>query len=63
MRNELPLKLHKQSVKMLDGQAINPRRRAEKIEMAQLGFTNKKRYRGWQKDQRRLRKMMAVTNV
>lgn len=37
-------------------EAVNLQRRAERTEMAELGFNTKKQYRKWQKKERRFRK-------
>ena len=42
-------------------EAVNPKRRAEKNEMQQLGIKTKKAYRKWQKkERRRLKEQEAI---
>jgi hypothetical protein len=41
-------------------EAINPRRRRERVEMRELGFRTKKAYRKYQKKQRRLNSVVAA---
>jgi hypothetical protein len=36
------------------GPAVNPRRRADKVQMEMLGITSKKRFRKWQRAMRRI---------
>ena len=44
------------------GKAINQKRRAEKVEMHQLGIKTKKAYRKWQKKERRRLREQKATN-
>ena len=44
-------------------EAINPKRRAEKVEMQQLGIKTKKAYRKWQKRERHKLREKEAKNV